>query len=191
MMADLRVDDDDVDRGSDCGAPPKRQRCQQDILDYKGKVVLAPMVRVNTLPMRIVALEYGADIVYSEELIALKLMKCNRVEKSDLGIVEFMDKENVVYRTRSSDKDCNIVQIGAADSVTALSAASVVARDVAGIDLNCGCPLHFSTQGAMGAALLKKPDVVADIISTLSRNLSVPVSLKVRLLDREAIPWSY
>jgi len=36
---------------------------------YKGKNILAPMVRVNTFPTRLLAAEYGADIVYSEELI--------------------------------------------------------------------------------------------------------------------------
>lgn len=37
---------------------------------------LAPMVRVNTLPMRLLALEYGADLVYSEELVAQNLVRC-------------------------------------------------------------------------------------------------------------------
>ena len=35
-------------------------------LCYKEKVILAPMVRVGTLPMRLLALKYGADIVYAE-----------------------------------------------------------------------------------------------------------------------------
>ena len=39
---------------------------------YKGKNILAPMVRVNTMPTRLLAAEYGADIVYSEELIDRK-----------------------------------------------------------------------------------------------------------------------
>lgn len=29
---------------------------------YEGKLILAPMVRVGTLPMRMLALEYGAGI---------------------------------------------------------------------------------------------------------------------------------
>lgn len=37
-----------------------------DELSYEGKVILAPMVRVGTLPMRLLALDYGADIVYTE-----------------------------------------------------------------------------------------------------------------------------
>lgn len=35
-------------------------------LSYGDKVILAPMVRAATLPMRLLALQYGADIVYSE-----------------------------------------------------------------------------------------------------------------------------
>lgn len=48
-------------------------------LEYCHKVMLAPMVRINTLPTRLLALEMGADIVYTEELIDLKLMNCKRV----------------------------------------------------------------------------------------------------------------
>lgn len=35
-------------------------------LCYRNKLILAPMVRVGTLPMRLLALDYGADIVYCE-----------------------------------------------------------------------------------------------------------------------------
>lgn len=35
-------------------------------LCFRGKKILAPMVRVGTLPMRLLALDYGADIVYCE-----------------------------------------------------------------------------------------------------------------------------
>lgn len=47
-------------------------------LSYKNKVILAPMVRINTLPMRLLALDYGADIVYTEELIDHRLIRCYR-----------------------------------------------------------------------------------------------------------------
>jgi len=33
---------------------------------YTGKYILAPMVRIGTLPSRLLALRYGADLVYSE-----------------------------------------------------------------------------------------------------------------------------
>lgn len=45
---------------------------------YKNKTILAPMVRIGTLPMRLLALRYGADIVYTEELIDWKFLRSKR-----------------------------------------------------------------------------------------------------------------
>ncbi|KAL6960817.1 Ubiquitin carboxyl-terminal hydrolase 26 [Sarracenia purpurea var. burkii] len=47
-------------------------------IDYKHKLVLAPMVRVGTLPLRLLSAKYGADITYGEEIIDHKLIKCER-----------------------------------------------------------------------------------------------------------------
>lgn len=55
-------------------------------LCYKDKIILAPMVRINTLPMRLLALDYGADIVYTEELIDYRLIRCYRKENGLLKI---------------------------------------------------------------------------------------------------------
>jgi len=35
-------------------------------VDYRGKVVLAPMVRSGELPMRLLSLHYGADLVWGK-----------------------------------------------------------------------------------------------------------------------------
>ena len=47
-------------------------------MDYENKLLLAPMVRVSTLPVRLLALEYGADIVFTEELVDWKLLSSVR-----------------------------------------------------------------------------------------------------------------
>ena len=44
----------------------KRVPIPRNGLDYRGKVVLAPMVRVGELPTRLLALKYGADLVWGE-----------------------------------------------------------------------------------------------------------------------------
>jgi len=36
---------------------------------------------------------------------------------------------------------------------------------VAGVDLNCGCPQRWAIQEGIGCALLKKPDLVKDMVS--------------------------
>ena len=47
---------------------------------YSNKLILAPMVRIGTLPMRLLSIDYGADLVYCEELIDFKLLKSRRKE---------------------------------------------------------------------------------------------------------------
>jgi tRNA-dihydrouridine synthase len=81
-----------------------------------------------------------------------------------------------------------VLQIGAADAVTALAGASAVAADVSAIDLNMGCRRSFSTHAGMGAELLRPENqaTAIDILKTLVRNLNVPVSAKLRVLDTTA-----
>ena len=48
-------------------------------LNYADKIILAPMVRMGTLPLRLLALRYGADIVYTEEIVDKKMVRTRRV----------------------------------------------------------------------------------------------------------------
>jgi len=66
--------------------------------------------------------------------------------------------------------------------VSALKAALVVEKDVSGIDINMGCPKHYSVSRSMGAAHMNSPEAAEDLIKTLRRNLSIPVSVKTRLV---------
>ena len=48
-------------------------------VNYVDKIILAPMVRMGTLPFRLLSLHYGADLVYSEEIIDKKMLRTKRV----------------------------------------------------------------------------------------------------------------
>lgn len=210
---------------------------------YVNAKILALMVRIGTLPMRLLSLRYGATMAYSEELVAKKLRTCVRSERVYNGttFIEFTPahgshaaqpvapvESNSAFVASSSAGEDGIaaaasaahlpskpappaakpkpihnqnmkapatlitvrgerlvVQIGAATADDALAAAQIVARDCRAIDINMGCPKHFSLQGGMGAALLSKPETVADILSTLRRNLNLPITCKIRLLHSE------
>jgi tRNA-dihydrouridine synthase 2 len=155
--------------------------------------MLAPMVRAGTLPLRLLSLRYGADTVYGEELIDLKVMKLQRVENAALRTVDFVlpnskvgAEPQVVFRTLPAEERGRLVfQLGSANPRTAVAAAKVVAADVDGIDLNMGCPKKFSTQGGMGAALLKDKETAVAIVRALRAELParIAVSCKVRLLE--------
>ncbi|XP_063168784.1 tRNA-dihydrouridine(20) synthase [NAD(P)+]-like [Candoia aspera] len=152
-------------------------------LNFINKAILAPMVRVGTLPMRLLALDYGADIVYCEELIDIKMLQCKRIENDLLGTVDFVaPNERVVFRTCEREKDCVVFQMGTADAERALAAARLVENDVAGIDVNMGCPKEYSTKGGMGAALLSDPDRIESILTTLVNGVSRPITCKIRIL---------
>lgn len=152
-------------------------------LDYRKKIVLAPMVRVGTLPMRLLALSYGADIVYTEELIDWKLLKTTRRINSVLGTIDFVDETDgtIVFRTCDAEKAQVVLQIGTCSAERALKVAKMVENDVAGIDINMGCPKEFSVKGGMGVALLCNPENAKNILRTLVNNLSIPVTCKIRI----------
>ncbi|KAK4416392.1 tRNA-dihydrouridine(20) synthase [NAD(P)+]-like [Sesamum alatum] len=153
-------------------------------IDYTNKLVLAPMVRVGTLPFRLLAAEYGADITYGEEIIDHKILKCERRINDVLGTIDVVEKgtDSVVFRTCSEERNRVVFQMGTSDAVRALRAAQILCKDVAAVDINMGCPKSFSISGGMGAALLTKPDLIHDILTTLKRNLNTPVTCKIRLL---------
>lgn len=101
-----------------------------------------------------------------------------------IGSIDVVEKgsENVVFRTCQEDRKRVVFQMGTSDAVRALAAAQIVCKDVAAVDVNMGCPKSFSISGGMGAALLTKPELIHDILTTLKRNLDIPVTCKIRLL---------
>lgn len=60
------------------------------MINYSNKLILAPMVRGSKLPMRLLALKHGADLVYTDELIDYSLLmakrKVNGKYRMDLSI---------------------------------------------------------------------------------------------------------
>ncbi|XP_028263250.1 tRNA-dihydrouridine(20) synthase [NAD(P)+]-like isoform X2 [Parambassis ranga] len=136
-------------------------------LTFSNITALAPMVRVGTLPMRLLALDYGADVVYCEELIDIKMAQCQRVLNEVLETVDFVAPDDrVMFRTCERERDRVVFQMGTADPDRALTVAQLVEKDVAAIDVNMGCPKEYSTK------ILKK----------LVTGVSIPVTCKIRIL---------
>lgn len=169
-------------------------------VDYRNKIVLAPMVRSGELPSRLTALKYGADLVWGPETIDRAIMGCNRRVNPRTGDIEFTRTpsnggkankpvlESILYRIDPvREKQKLIFQVGSSNPEFAVQAAKVVVADVSGIDLNAGCPKPFSTSGGMGAALLQNPEKLASILEALVREVGNPfqigISVKIRLLE--------
>lgn len=166
-------------------------RVPKVMVDFAGKLALAPMVRSGELPTRLMALKYGADLVWGPEIVDRKVMTCKRINNEKLNTVDFIsDDGKVAFRTQREQENGKLIfQIGSADPELAVRGAKVVAEDVDGIDLNCGCPKSFSTHSGMGAGLLTNPDLLVRILTKLVQDVgkvyNIPISAKIRLLDNE------
>jgi tRNA-dihydrouridine synthase 2 len=179
----------------------KRIPIPKNGVDYRGKVVLAPMVRSGELPSRLLALKYGADLVWGPETVDKSMIGTTKRFNPDTSTIDYTrfssnqsdlpdgkKKESVIYRLHpEKEKGKLIFQIGTAKPEYAVTAAKLVAEHVAGIDVNAGCPKPFSTTGGMGAALLQDPERLASILEALVKEVGEPyeigISVKIRLLD--------
>jgi tRNA-dihydrouridine synthase 2 len=178
----------------------------------------APMVRSGELSSRLLALQYGADLVWGEfpsmicldfeltnllgpETVDRSMIGTTRKANEHLSTIDFTrlpshgskdprkdQKESLIYRLHPEKEGKRLIfQIGTSDPERAVQAARIVAADVAGIDVNAGCPKPFSTSGGMGAALLQTPDKLCSILEALVKEIStefeIGISVKIRLLE--------
>ena len=151
---------------------------------YIDKLILAPMVRMGTLPFRLLCLEYGADIVFTEEIVDHKLIKSQRILNPVLNTIDYIDNTGcVVLRTCAAERDRVVLQIGTSCHERAVKVANLVTNDVSGIDVNMGCPKDFSVKGGMGVALLNRPDKISEIMTALVNTCQIPVTCKIRILS--------
>ena len=63
-------------------------------IDYRNKLILAPMVRIGTLPLRLLALDYGADLVYCE--VSLAAQKLPNRNNCSVCCLMYRDKKYMV-----------------------------------------------------------------------------------------------
>lgn len=180
---------------------PKRVPIPRNGVDYRNKIVLAPMVRSGELPSRLLALKYGADLVWGPETVDRSMIGTAKRFNPVTSTIDFTrlpsngsripttnQKESLIYRLHPTKENGKLIfQIGTASPVLAVQAAKLVAEDVAGIDVNAGCPKPFSTSGGMGAALLQTPELLTSILEALVKEVGevyqIGISVKIRLLE--------
>jgi tRNA-dihydrouridine synthase 2 len=153
--------------------------------------VLAPMVRLGTLPLRLLSLERGAALVYTEEIIDAKLANAQRTVDPRLGTVDWRIGSGIILRTCQADHNKLVVQLGTAEVSTALKAISALKFDPAnplrdgiiGIDINMGCPKHSAEAGGSGGALFADAARAEGIVGAIRKALpaQIRLSCKVRL----------
>ena len=147
---------------------------------------LSPMVRINTLPFRLFCLESGCDFTFTEEIISKKLKNSQKIFNKDLNTYDYIhNKDNtLILRISPSEISHLFLQIGASNAQDAVDSIKIVKDEIIGVDLNMGCPKHFSTHGNMGSSLLNYPELAKEILTQMKNNFpNKLISCKIRLLE--------
>ncbi|CAO3596551.1 unnamed protein product [Absidia cylindrospora] len=148
--------------------------------DYNNKTYLAPMTGINSLPFRLLALDYGADLVWTEEINDKQLIGSERKYNAETHVTEYWKNGVMFLATHPDERQKVILHLGTADLDLALEAVHTIQNDVAGICLCCDCPKRYSYQKGACSSLLMNVVNMEKILAGLVSNLDIPVLCKIR-----------
>jgi tRNA-dihydrouridine synthase B len=136
-------------------------------LEIPTRVVLAPMAGVSVQAFRRQGRRFGAGLVCSEMVSCAGLSHGN---ERTLGYLRIARGESPLA-----------VQIfGSEPAVMAEAARMVEDAGADVVDINFGCPVRKVTKTGAGATLLEDPGRACEIVGTVARAVTVPVSVKMR-----------
>lgn len=144
-------------------------------------VILAPMAGVTDIALRTLCREMGADITFTEMVSAKGLSYANEKTRH---LLDLADGEDQVA-----------VQLFGHEPDTMASQAAWIEREMgdslAYLDINMGCPARKIVTKGDGSALMKDPELAAEIVSSVKQAVGCPVTAKFRrgwAMDEETAP---
>jgi len=142
-------------------------------LQLENNLIMAPMAGITDRAFREIASLYGAGLVCTEMISAKALYYGDKKTKQ---LAEISEKERPV----------SIQIFGSEPDILAYAADKLSYGDV--IDINMGCPAPKIFKNNEGGALLKKPELIYDIVKAVKAAAKVPVTVKMRMgVDHENI----
>ncbi len=139
-------------------------------LRLDGNLILAPMSGVTNLPSRLLCRKYGASLVYSE------MTSSEAVVRQNLRSIERGS-------SCEGERPMGIQLMGSVPSSMLESALILQDRHRPElIDINLGCPAQSVIKNGCGSELLRKPELIGQIVKSLSDSLDIPVTAKIRIL---------
>lgn len=133
-----------------------------------GCLCLAPMDGFTDSPFRKIAKKLGATVVYTEFINALDLVNHNSKAFKKLQF----DKVEKPIGIQIFDNDLDRI-------IKAAKIIEVFQPDF--IDINLGCSNRRVAGRGAGAGLLKSPQKIKRLFSTLKNTIKIPVTAKIRL----------
>lgn len=135
----------------------------------KNNVVLAPMAGICNSAFRRIIKEMGAGLIYAE-MVSDKAL-CYENKKTE-DMLYMTDEERPISQ-----------QIFGSDKESFVKAAKIIYEKMKPdiIDINMGCPVpKVAVSAQAGAALLKNPDKIYDIVKSVKESVPIPVTVKIR-----------
>ena len=142
-------------------------RLPQGLMVEPVPLFLAPMAGVTDLAYRLLALETGADLSFTEFTAASGL---SRHAKHSWLKVESDPRESPF-----------IPQIFGGDIDEMVQTVKLLQDRADIIDLNFGCPAPKVCRNDAGAALLRNPDKVVEMVRACIEAADIPITVKMRL----------
>lgn len=139
-------------------------------LEIKGKVVLAPMAGFTSTGFRKFMKKFGVSLAYSEMV-------------SDMGLI-YGNEETLTYLKSDESERPLGIQLFGSDPQNMAKAAEIVEKCTNKFDffdINAGCPVNKVTKSGAGSALLRNPEVIADIVKAIKSVTTKPVTVKIRI----------
>lgn len=133
-----------------------------------GDLILSPMDGYSDQPFRALARRLGSAMSYTEFINAIDVMYGHPHLERKLAFLE--SERPVVYQIFDDDPQ-RLVQ----------AARKLRPRNPDIIDINMGCSARTVSGRGAGAGLLRTPEKIAEIFSTLTRELDIPITGKIRL----------
>ncbi len=133
-----------------------------------GDLILSPMDGYSDLPFRSLARWLGSAMSYTEFINAIDVNSKHPNLEDRLAYLE--EERPVVYQIFDDDPD-RLVR----------AALKLRPRNPDIIDINMGCSAKTVAGRGAGAGLLRTPEKIAAIFSTLTKELDIPVTGKIRL----------
>lgn len=139
----------------------------EKMIDLHNKLILAPMAGVTDLPFRLLCKEQGCDVLYTEMVSAKAILYKN---KNTGPLMHYEETEHPI----------GLQLFGSEPQIMADIAAKVQDKGYDFIDVNMGCPVSKIVNNGEGSALMKKPELVGEIVAAMVKAVKVPVTVKIR-----------
>lgn len=138
-------------------------------VEIKGKTVLAPMAGICNSAFRKIIKEMGCSLIYAE-MVSDKAIFYGNQKTKEMLFMEQIERP-IVQQIFGSDKESFV------------EAAKYIEKEMKPdiIDINMGCPVpKVAVKSQAGAALLKDPQKMYEIVSSVVKAVNVPVTVKIR-----------